>query len=86
MQYARRRCAMCGRTGEKHGVRLVADHRIPRDWGGTNENDNLWVICEDCRAGKAENFQDHQSALKWIGDSFAHDIIHAGDPVDLSAR
>lgn len=86
MQYARRRCATCGQTSEKHGVRLVVDHRIPCDWGGTNKNDNLWVICKDCSAGKAENFKDYQSALNWIGNGFAYDIIRAGERVDLSAR
>jgi transcriptional regulator with XRE-family HTH domain len=43
------RCQMCGRTITQHGVVLVVDHKIPRDWGGTNDEDNLWALCEDCR-------------------------------------
>jgi 5-methylcytosine-specific restriction endonuclease McrA len=70
---------MCGRTMENHGVTLVVDHKIPRDWCGRDNDKNLWVICEDCSRGKAENFQDYNCGLKWIGNSFAHDIICAGE-------
>jgi hypothetical protein len=31
-------------------VVLVVDHKIPVDWGGSNEEDNLWAICEDCNS------------------------------------
>jgi hypothetical protein len=37
------RCQMCGRTDATHGVTLVVDHKKPRDWGGTNNRDNLWA-------------------------------------------
>jgi 5-methylcytosine-specific restriction endonuclease McrA len=73
------RCQMCGKTIERHGITLVVDHKIPRDWGGTNEDENLWAICEECFTGKSENFQDYKCALRWIGNSFAHDIIRAGE-------
>jgi len=43
---ARGRCQMCGRSVEKHGIALVVDHKKPREWGGTNELDNLWALCE----------------------------------------
>lgn len=46
------RCQMCGKSVEQHGITLVVDHKKPRDWGGTNDRDNLWAICEDCNAGK----------------------------------
>lgn len=39
------RCQMCGRTIAAHGITLVVDHKKPRDWGGTNDRDNLWPIC-----------------------------------------
>lgn len=42
------RCQMCGRTVVKHGVVLVVDHKIPVEWGGTNGEENLWAVCEDC--------------------------------------
>lgn len=44
------RCQMCGRTLARHAVVLVVDHKIPVDWGGSNEEDNLWAICEGCYA------------------------------------
>lgn len=50
------RCQMCGRTIEKDGIKLVVDHRRPRDWGGTNDRSNLWAICDDCNSGKKAYF------------------------------
>jgi 5-methylcytosine-specific restriction endonuclease McrA len=49
-------CQMCGQTIAKHGISLVVDHKVPRDWGGTNDRENLWAICEDCNAGKKAHF------------------------------
>ncbi len=43
------RCQMCGRTVVKHHVVLVVDHKIPVEWGGSNCEENLWAMCEDCR-------------------------------------
>lgn len=45
------RCRRCGRTPED-GVKLVVDHIIPRDWGGPNDDENLWTLCQDCNLGK----------------------------------
>lgn len=45
------RCRRCGRTPE-HGVTLVVDHIVPLDWGGTNDDANLWTLCHECNAGK----------------------------------
>lgn len=50
------RCQMCGRGVAEHGVVLVVDHKVPRDWGGSNEESNLWAICEDCNGGKKSFF------------------------------
>jgi hypothetical protein len=38
------RCQMCGKSVEQHGISLVVDHKKPRDWGGTNDRENLWRI------------------------------------------
>lgn len=54
-------CQICGRTIEKHGVVLVVDHKLPQDWGGTNDPDNLWAICEECNAEK-KNYYSAQDA------------------------
>ena len=70
---------MCGRTIRRHRVTVAVDYKIPIEWGGRDHDENLWAICEDCSIGKAENFQDDESAFEWIGNSFAHDIIRAAE-------
>jgi hypothetical protein len=57
------RCQMCGRTVAQHSVVLVVDHKVPVDWGGSNEEDNLWAICEDCNAGKKSYFASQNQDL-----------------------
>src|SRR5688572_29493577 len=57
------RCGMCGRSIEKHGIVLVVDHKIPRDWGGATERDNLWALCEECNHGKQAHFATQDQAL-----------------------
>jgi hypothetical protein len=51
------RCAMCGRTPLRHGVVLSVDLKFPPEWGGTNDRDNLWPLCEDCKEGRREFLQ-----------------------------
>jgi 5-methylcytosine-specific restriction endonuclease McrA len=53
---ARGRCPMCGRTTTEDGIKLVVDHKTPREWGGKTEDDNLWAICHECNAGKKNHF------------------------------
>ena len=50
------RCGLCGRSTEKHGISLVVDHKIPKDWGGGDELENLEALCEECNAGKKNYF------------------------------
>jgi hypothetical protein len=45
------RCQNCGR-GVGDGVKLVVDHMLPVDWGGTNDILNLQTLCEECNQGK----------------------------------
>lgn len=45
------KCRRCGAAVED-GVKLVVDHIIPRDWGGGNDDTNLWTLCEPCNLGK----------------------------------
>jgi 5-methylcytosine-specific restriction endonuclease McrA len=51
------KCQACGK-GVSDNVKLHVDHKIPLDWGGTNLEDNLWTLCEDCNLGKKNFFQD----------------------------
>jgi hypothetical protein len=50
------RCQMCGATA-KNGVTLEIDHIHPVSKGGTNEPDNLQLLCRDCNAGKGAQCQ-----------------------------
>jgi hypothetical protein len=68
------RCGMCGRTIEKHGVTLVVDHKIPREWGGKTEPENLWAICEECNQGKKNLFASVDSAA--MRSAIRHDSVH----------
>lgn len=51
------RCQACGK-GIDDGIKLHIDHKIPLDWGGSNNDDNLWVLCEICNQGKKAFFKD----------------------------
>jgi 5-methylcytosine-specific restriction endonuclease McrA len=46
------RCADCGRTPRDDAVKLVIDHIVPLDWGGTNDEKNLRPLCEFHNHGK----------------------------------
>ncbi|MGB9245337.1 MAG: HNH endonuclease signature motif containing protein [Candidatus Acidiferrales bacterium] len=70
------RCQMCGRTVERHGIGLVVDHRKPRDWGGSNERDNLWAICEECNAGKKAFFASLDVAPDLMKKVITHKSVH----------
>lgn len=50
------RCGMCGRTVAEDGVKLHADHRIPRAWGGQTVAENLIALCSACNEGKRNYF------------------------------
>ena len=47
------RCQLCGKSADD-GVRLHVDHRVPLAKGGSNEDDNLWTLCEPCNLGKSD--------------------------------
>lgn len=76
IQAAHGRCKMCGRTIEHHGVALVVDHKRPRDWGGTNDRENLWAICEECNAGKKAHFSSLNVNLEMLKKVTAHQSVH----------
>jgi hypothetical protein len=65
---------MCGRTVGQHSVVLVVDHKIPVDWGGSNDEDNLWALCEDCNAGKKAYFSTQDQDL--MRGIMQHKSIH----------
>jgi 5-methylcytosine-specific restriction endonuclease McrA len=83
------RCQMCGRTPSEDLVRLVVDHKIPREWGGKTEDENLWTLCEECNAGKKNHFASHDADLmrRVMNDKSVHvrigELLKAydGEPV-----
>lgn len=55
-------CQRCGNQ-VKDGVRLEIDHKIPVNWGGSNEIDNLWTLCNQCNGGKKHLFADFDEEI-----------------------
>lgn len=49
-------CAMCGKNIKEDHVKLVVDHRIPRNWGGETEPSNLQGLCQTCNIQKRDYF------------------------------
>ena len=67
------RCAMCGKTPLDDGVELVVDHKLPREWGGTNDIENLQPLCEDCNGGKKDHFRTYDKFVDEIRQAATHD-------------
>lgn len=44
-------CCMCGRVVDLHESEL--DHRIALQFGGDNDERNLWTLCISCHSGKS---------------------------------
>lgn len=71
-------CSCCGSPldyglGENNVNKLdvntpSTDHRVPRSMGGTNDLDNLWIICKRCNTLKndstKEDIQRYKSILE----------------------
>lgn len=45
-------CQICGRKASLE-LTLEIDHKVPVALGGTNDPDNLWVLCFVCNRGKS---------------------------------
>lgn len=70
------RCAQCGRTPLDHGVVLVVDHKVPREWGGGNDRDNLQPLCEECNHGKRDFYSSFEASTAQIREAIAFDEPH----------
>gem|GEM_PF-626876 len=55
------RCQSCGKTPGEDGVKLHIDHKIPRSWGGSREDSNLWTLCSECNEGKKNLFASYDA-------------------------
>jgi hypothetical protein len=54
-------CALCGRSPMRHGVVLEPDLKVPPDWGGTTDPENLWPLCEECLEGRRQYLETYAS-------------------------
>ncbi|MGH8574937.1 MAG: HNH endonuclease signature motif containing protein, partial [Gammaproteobacteria bacterium] len=70
---APQRCAQCGRTPLKHGVELEVDYRLPPNWGGTADPDNLQPLCLRCKRGKQQYMQVHAAHADKIRHAASYD-------------
>lgn len=52
------RCRLCGRSAVEDGISLVVDHILPQAWGGSDLEENLQPLCEECNAGKKDYYGD----------------------------
>jgi 5-methylcytosine-specific restriction endonuclease McrA len=70
------RCAMCGRSVDQHGVVLQVDHKMPRQWGGSDGLENLQALCEECNRGKKAHFATLDDLGPQIRLASAHEEPH----------
>ncbi|MFI7316211.1 HNH endonuclease [Streptomyces venezuelae] len=70
------RCAACGRTPKDDQVKLVIDHMVPLDLGGTNEPENLQLLCEEDNHDKQALFADHQEDAPALRKSLILPEVH----------
>lgn len=79
LNMAHGRCQMCGRTVAEDKIKLEADHKIPRNWGGPTTIENLWAVCGLCNGGKRDffaTFDDKEMAEVSKIDSVHHRLAH----------
>lgn len=69
-------CAMCGRTPLGDGIKLQVDHKIPKDWGGTDDLENLQPLCEECNRGKKNLFSSYGQYAADFRQAMAHESPH----------
>lgn len=69
-----RRCQMCGRTVSEDHVKLQVDHKLPKAWGGTDDEENLWALCVPCNHGKRDYFESFDPEL--MADVLSHEFVH----------
>jgi hypothetical protein len=66
-------CAQCGKSPLKHRVVLEVDMRVPPDWGGTTDPENLWPLCEECLEGKRQYLETYVSYSEQIKHAASFD-------------
>jgi hypothetical protein len=59
------RCQSCGKS-VKDNVKLHVDHKIPIELGGSNNDSNLWTLCDECNLAKRAFFRDNLDSTVMI--------------------
>ena len=57
-------CVICGSR-----AKLECDHKVPLSEGGTNDPDNLQILCKPCHIAKTRKesgVKDHPDSLDWM--------------------
>lgn len=71
-----KRCAQCGRTPEEDAVKLHVDHKIPQEWGGTNDRENLQALCSECNEGKKNLYATYDEFVDEIKAAANYNEVH----------
>ena len=66
-------CAQCGKTPLKHNVLLEVDLKVPPEWGGTTDPENLQPLCEECLEGKRQYQETYVSYSEQIRHAASFD-------------
>lgn len=69
-------CKNCGRTVREDGVKLAVDHILPQAWGGSDAEENLQPLCEDCNAGKKDYYGEFDQYGQQIQEAATYDEPH----------
>ena len=70
------KCVVCGR-GVEDGVEICADHKIPKDKGGSNTLDNGQTLCAEHNLLK-KNFSQTEAGKKYFIKMY-EDAVSIGD-------
>lgn len=73
---APQRCAQCGRTPLEDHIKLVVDHKLPREWGGSDAVDNLQPLCQDCNEGKKAFYATYHEHAELIRAAAGYESPH----------
>jgi hypothetical protein len=65
---------MCGRTVDDDQIKLHIDHKVPREWGGATEEENLWALCSTCNEGKRNYIASFDPEL--MKHVLSHESVH----------
>lgn len=70
------RCAQCGRTPLEDHIKLHVDHKIPQEWGGKNDIENLQPLCSECNEGKRNFYATYDEYADKIKEATNYDEPH----------